>query len=51
MDAYPGRAFEGEVIFIHPHLDMMTRTALVRMALPNHDYALHEGMYATVEID
>ena len=50
VDAYPGRAFEGEVIFIHPHLDMMTRTALVRLALPNHDYALHEGMYATVEI-
>jgi RND family efflux transporter MFP subunit len=50
-DAYPGRIFEGEVIFIHPHFDDATRTALVRMALSNHDYALHEGMYATVEID
>ncbi|MBS0197365.1 MAG: efflux RND transporter periplasmic adaptor subunit [Planctomycetes bacterium] len=51
VDAYPGRAFDGEVIFIHPHFDEMTRTAMVRMALSNHDYALHEGMYATLEID
>lgn len=51
VDAYPGRVFEGEVIFIHPHFDEMTRTALVRMALDNHDLALHEGMYATLDID
>lgn len=49
-DAYPGRVFEGQVIFIHPHFDEATRTALVRMELTNHDYALHEGMYATVSI-
>ncbi|MEK6700691.1 MAG: efflux RND transporter periplasmic adaptor subunit [Planctomycetota bacterium] len=51
VDAYPGRAFEGEVIFIHPHLDEMTRTALVRMQLANHDGALHEGMYANLDIE
>ncbi|MBL8886476.1 MAG: efflux RND transporter periplasmic adaptor subunit [Phycisphaerales bacterium] len=51
VDAYPGRVFEGEVIFIHPHFDEMTRTALVRMEVHNHDYALHEGMYATLDID
>ncbi len=51
VDAYPGRAFDGTVIFIHPHFDDATRTALVRMAVKNPDYALHEGMYATVDID
>lgn len=51
VDAYPGRTFEGAVIFIHPHLDEMTRTAMVRMVLPNHDHALHQGMFATIDID
>jgi Cu(I)/Ag(I) efflux system membrane fusion protein/cobalt-zinc-cadmium efflux system membrane fusion protein len=45
----PGKVFEGEVIFIHPHLDPMTRTARVRIQIPNDDYALRQGMYATVD--
>jgi len=45
-----GKVFEGEVLFIHPHLDPMTRTAKVRIQVPNNTHALHEGMYATVEI-
>ena len=48
--ALPGRTFEGEVAFIHPHLDPATRTAVVRVALPNHDHVLRQGMYATVDI-
>ena len=51
VDGFPGRSFDGEVIFIHPHFDEATRTALVRTALPNHDYALHEGMFASLDID
>jgi len=50
VDAYPGRTFAGEVIFIHPHFDEMTRTGMVRMEVRNPDLALHEGMYATVDI-
>jgi Cu(I)/Ag(I) efflux system membrane fusion protein/cobalt-zinc-cadmium efflux system membrane fusion protein len=46
----PGKVFEGEVIFIHPHLDPMTRTARVRIQIPNEDYSLRQGMYATVDI-
>jgi Cu(I)/Ag(I) efflux system membrane fusion protein len=49
--AMPGRVFEGEVIFIHPHLDEMTRTALVRIAIPNPGLQLRQGMYATVHIE
>lgn len=46
----PGRTFEAEVIFIHPHIDPQTRTALVRIEIPNPDYDLRQGMYATVDI-
>jgi Cu(I)/Ag(I) efflux system membrane fusion protein/cobalt-zinc-cadmium efflux system membrane fusion protein len=46
----PGRVLEGEVIFIHPHLDPTTRTARVRIQIPNEDHRLRQGMYATVDI-
>lgn len=45
------RSLSGEVIFIHPNLDEMTRTALVRVAVPNPDGELRLGMYARVEFD
>jgi RND family efflux transporter MFP subunit len=51
VDSYPGQEFDGEVVFIHPHFDEMTRTGLVRMVMQNHANALHEGMYATLDID
>lgn len=46
-----GGAIEGEVIFIHPHVDMTTRAATVRLALPNPDLNLRPGMYATIRIE
>jgi Cu(I)/Ag(I) efflux system membrane fusion protein/cobalt-zinc-cadmium efflux system membrane fusion protein len=46
----PGKVFEGQVIFIHPHIDPTTRTARVRIEIPNEDYLLRQGMYATVEV-
>ncbi len=46
----PGESFSGEISFIHPHLDMMTRTAKVRIVLPNHHHELREGMYVSAEI-
>lgn len=44
----PAEPITGEIIFIHPHMDMMTRTAMVRMAIPNPSLNLKPGMYATV---
>ncbi|MCC6970620.1 MAG: efflux RND transporter periplasmic adaptor subunit [Phycisphaerales bacterium] len=41
----------GEVMFIHPDLDDMTRTALVRATIPNPDGLLRVGMYAIAEFD
>lgn len=51
VNALPGQTFEGEVVFVHPHLDEMTRTALVRMAMPNPDGVLRSAMYAIADID
>jgi Cu(I)/Ag(I) efflux system membrane fusion protein len=51
VNALPGRTFEGEVVFVHPHLDDMTRTALVRMAMSNPDGVLRSAMYAIADID
>ncbi len=50
VDSRPGEVIEGEVVFIHPHVDVMTRTAAARLAIPNDDMKLRPGMYATVRI-
>jgi len=42
------KVYAGNVIFIHPHLDETTRTGSVRMAVPNPDFELRPGMFATV---
>jgi Cu(I)/Ag(I) efflux system membrane fusion protein len=48
--AYPGRVFSGKVSLIYPHLMRETRTARVRIDMPNPDLALLPDMYADVEI-
>lgn len=50
VESQPGVVFNGTVHFIHPHLDPATRTARVRVLIPNPQLLLREGMYATVEI-
>lgn len=51
VDALRHEPLEGVVVFIHPNLDGMTRTALVRVAVPNTDGQLRAGMFATAEFD
>ena len=48
--AHPGRTFKGTVTVIYPHLMKETRTARVRIELPNPDLALLSDMYGNVEI-
>ena len=48
--AYPDRAFAGKVAFVYPAINKETRTAKVRIELPNPDLALKTDMYATAEI-
>jgi RND family efflux transporter MFP subunit len=51
IEALPGRSLTGDVLFVHPHLDEVTRTALVRTVLDNHDDQLRQGMFATGVLD
>jgi Cu(I)/Ag(I) efflux system membrane fusion protein len=46
----PGREFEGAVALIYPEVEMQTRTAKVRIELPNPEGVLMANMYAEVEI-
>ena len=48
--AYPGRLFKGKVGVVYPHLMKETRSARVRIVLPNPDLALLPDMYVDVEI-
>jgi Cu(I)/Ag(I) efflux system membrane fusion protein len=48
--AHPGRTFKGEVSVVYPHLMKETRTARVRIEMPNADLALLPDMYGEVEI-
>jgi membrane fusion protein, copper/silver efflux system len=48
--AFPGRSFEGKVEFVYPSLSPETRTARVRIVIPNPDLVLRAAMYASVEI-
>lgn len=49
VDAYPDKVFNGEVAFIYPAVTPETRTAIVRIVLPNPDGVLKPDMYARVE--
>lgn len=46
-----GRTFTGEVLLIYPHLMTQTRTARIRVELPNPDEALRPEMYVDAEIE
>ena len=48
--AFPDRAFTGTVTRIYPHLAAGTRTARLRIELPNPSGELRPAMYAEVEI-
>jgi Cu(I)/Ag(I) efflux system membrane fusion protein len=47
----PGRRFEGRVAFVYPSVSPDTRTARVRIELPNPDLALRPDMWATVRLE
>ncbi len=49
LRAYPDRVFNGKVTLIYPHLMPETRTARIRIELPNPDNVLRPDMYADVE--
>lgn len=50
LEGLPAGTAEGEVDYIYPTLDISTRTARVRMSLPNDRGTLRPGMFATATI-
>ncbi len=51
LNAWPGRTWVGEVLFIDPVLDPKTRTARVRLAFANPIGELRPEMFGEVELD
>jgi membrane fusion protein, copper/silver efflux system len=49
--AYPGRTFSGRVTFVYPTVEPETRTARIRIELPNEAGLLKPDLYGTVEIE
>ncbi|EKS34540.1 MAG: efflux RND transporter periplasmic adaptor subunit [Bradyrhizobium sp.] len=49
--ALPGRTFAGDVSLIYPHLNAQTRTARIRIEVPNPDEVLRPEMYVDAEIE
>jgi Cu(I)/Ag(I) efflux system membrane fusion protein len=44
-EAFPGKTFEGKVVFIDPVVDPVKRTVRVRLEAPNPGYELKPGMF------
>lgn len=49
--SFPGRTFEGKVALVYPQLNPATRSARVRIELPNKEFILRPDMYAEAEIN
>lgn len=47
-EAYPGEVFRGQISYIDPNLDQETRTAQVRIEIPNPNQKLKIGQYVNI---
>lgn len=50
LDAFPGRTWQGKVLFIDPMLDPQSRTAKVRLAFSNANGELRPEMFGDVTL-
>lgn len=51
LSAFPDQALTGKISFIYPELNMATRTATLRIEMPNPNGQMLLGLYAEVAID
>jgi Cu(I)/Ag(I) efflux system membrane fusion protein len=51
FEAFPGRVFSGAVTYVYPTVSMQSRTARIRIELPNPRLDLKPGMYADITLD
>ena len=49
-DAFPDTPFEGEVVFVSPEVDTVTRTVAVRARVENPEAKLRPGMFVRVDL-
>ena len=49
--SFAGREFQGKISVVYPQVNRETRTARVRIELPNSDFALLPDMYVDAEIN
>jgi multidrug efflux system membrane fusion protein len=50
VDAYPGRAFEGQITAIEPQIATDTRNIRVQATIANPDHILKPGMFTTTTV-
>jgi membrane fusion protein, copper/silver efflux system len=50
VDALPGRTYDGLVAFVHPTVDVKSRTMTARVEIANRDGRLRPGMFAMAEL-
>lgn len=50
LSSRPGETVTGKIVYIYPTLNEQTRTAGVRLEVPNPDGKLKPGMYASVSL-
>ena len=51
FEAYPGKLFVGKVTYVYPTVSVQSRTARVRVELPNPGLTLKPGMFAKIGLD
>ncbi len=51
LSYFPGKSYVGNIAFINPTVDPKTRTAKVRLELPNPDLELKPEMFVDVELE
>ncbi|MBT8762720.1 efflux RND transporter periplasmic adaptor subunit [Desulfohalobiaceae bacterium Ax17] len=49
-DAYPEKAFSGQIAIVSPTLNPKSRTANIEIHIPNNDLTLRSGMFAHVRL-
>lgn len=51
FEAFPGESFTGSVTYVYPTVSVQSRTARIRVELPNPALRLKPGMYAQITLD
>lgn len=51
LSYFPGKTYSGEVVYIYPTVDPVTRTVKVRLEFPNPNFELKPDMFADVQLN